>query len=50
MLIEVTGVHGIPAVELSNGAKVDKPVHLYRFVEGPWSIGRDPAADLRNLL
>lgn len=50
MLIEVPGIHGVPAVELENRAEVAEPVHLYGLAECPGSILRYPRADLDDVL
>ena len=50
MLVEMTGVHGVPAVELQNRAEVAEPVHLYGLAECPGSILRYPRADLDDVL
>ena len=50
MLIEVPGIHGVPAVELENRAEVAEPVHLHSLAECPGSILGDPCADLDDIL
>ena len=42
-------IHGIPAVEFGDGAKMDKPVHLNCFVESARGVSRNPATDFGNL-
>ncbi len=38
MLIKMAGIHGIPAVQLSNGGKMNKPVGLYSLPEGSGGV------------
>ena len=49
MLVEMTGVHGIPTIQLRDRTEVDKPVHLDRFPIGTGSVGGNPAAYLGDL-
>ena len=49
MLVEVSGAHGVPAVELGDGRKVDEPVHLDGLPEVARRVGGDPAADVGYL-
>ena len=49
VLVQVTGVHGVPAVELRHGAQVNEPVHLQGFPEGPGRVGGHMAADFGDV-
>ena len=48
--VKMSGSHCIPAVQLGDGAEVDKPVHLQGFMKGSWFSGRYPAADFSYFL
>ena len=50
MLVDVAGVHGVPAVELGDGAQMHEPVHLNGLPQVAGRMGRHPAADVGNLL
>ena len=39
VLVDVSGVHGVPAVELCDGAQVHEPVHLNGFPEVAGCVG-----------
>jgi len=47
--IEVYRAKSVPAIKLGNSSEVDKPVHLYCFMESTWSICWHPSANLCNL-
>ena len=44
MLVEMAGVHRIPAVQLGDGSQMHEPIHLDGFTEGPRRMRRHPAA------
>ena len=50
VLVDVAGIHRVPAVQLCHGAKMHKPVHLNSFPKVTRRMGRHPAAHLRNFL
>ena len=50
VLVDVTGIHGVPAIEFSNGAEVYEPIHLNGFPQVARSVGGHPTADVGNLL
>ena len=50
VLVDVAGVHGIPAVELRHGPEMDEPVHLDGLPEVAGGMGRHPMAHGGDLL
>ena len=50
MLVDMSGVHAVPAIEFGHGAQVDEPVHLDGLPEVAGRVSRDPVADRSNLL
>ena len=50
VLVDMAGIHGIPAVELGDRPKVDEPIHLNRLPEVAGRMGRNPVAHGCNLL
>ena len=49
MLVEMSRVHGIPAVQFGNGSQMDKPIHLDSFPIRTGSMGRNPTANFSYL-
>ena len=49
MLVKPAWIKGIPAVELDDNTKVDKPVVLKGLPEIPRLMSRHPGADLYDL-
>ena len=47
MLVKMSWIHGVPSVQLCNGAEMDKPVHLYGLPISTWGMCRNPSADFR---
>ena len=47
MLVKISWIHGVPSVQLCNGAEMDKPVHLYGLPISTWGMCRNPSADFR---
>ena len=46
MLVQMSGIHRIPAIKLRYGSKMHEPIHLNCLPESPWSMCRDKAANL----
>ena len=50
VLVDVSRVHRVPAVELRHRSQMHEPVHLYRLPQIPRCVGRHPPAHLGYLL
>ena len=50
MLIDVSWVHGVPAVQFRHGAEVYEPIHLNGFPQIAGRMGRHPVTHVGNLL
>ena len=50
MLVDMTRIHRVPAVEFGYGAKVYEPVHLNRLPQITRGMGRYPVTHIGNLL
>ena len=50
VLVDMPGIHRVPAIQLSHRTEMHEPVHLYRLPQIPGGMGRHPLAHLGNLL